>query len=291
MFGDIKISDAFTLYRDNYIVMKNQSPKTEEAYRNAGKLLIKLFGDVAISSLKFEDVREWRLFLSTWQKPDTVRGNIICIRNVLKYLRLSGFQVLDYELIPVQKRGKNKIDFLTREEVADFIEVLGAPARGYSMMNRYRNVAIGWVLASTGLRNSELCALNVDSIKDRTFTVVGKSKNPRIGFINDKAENALRTYLSLRADSNKALFVSPQTGKRITSGTLRRIFENACRRSDFENVHPHTMRHSYATDLFDKEVDSIYVSDLLGHTSLDTTRMYIHYSNPKLKRIYDAAQI
>lgn len=80
-----------------------------------------------------------------------------------------------------------------------------------------------------------------------------------------------------------------KNGKRITSDTVRKIFQNACKRSDFINVHPHTIRHSFATRLLDKEVDLRYIAELMGHESLDTTRIYTHISNPKLKKIYEKA--
>lgn len=270
--------------------MSNQSPKTEEAYYGAGQLLVKFLGDVPIQDVTFEKVRDWRNWLLGWQAADTVRGNTICLRMVLKFLRKKGYKVLDYEEIPVPKRSKRVIKFLTEDEVQLFIEEAGRKRRGYPEENRLRNVALITLLNATGLRNSELCSLNRNTIKNRTFTIIGKSKNERIGFDNEQAEEAVARYLECRTDRNPALFTSPQTGKRITSGTVRKIFMNICARSDFENVTPRTIRHSYATTLLERGVDIIYISDLMGHEDLNTTKIYTHYRNPKLKAIYDNAQ-
>ncbi len=289
MAETISISETFNLYKTDYIVMSNQSPKTEESYAGACKLLIRLYGDIPISDFTFDMIRDWRNWLLTWQSQDTVRGNIICIRMVLKYMAKKGYKVLNYDEIPVSKREKRIIKYLNEEQMAEFIKVIAEPVRGYSNANRLRNIAMVTLLYATGLRNSELCSLNRDSIKKRTFTVIGKSRDPRIGFIDATAERAIANYMAIRDDTNRALFISPITGKRITSDTIRKIFKNACERSDFDGIHPHTIRHSYATRLLEHKVDLRYVGDLMGHVDLNTTRAYTHYSNPKLMEIYNDA--
>lgn len=285
----ISISEAFLLYRQVHIVMSHQSQKTEEGYIGAGKLLVRLFGDIDICTLTFENVREWHFWLSGWQAPDTVRGNIICLRMVLKFLAIRGFEVINYDSIIVAKRSKRKVGFLTEEEMDEFIKEAARPVRGYCRMNRLRNVAVITLLFATGMRNSEICALNRGDIRNRSFTVIGKSRDPRIVFINDRAETALNEYLSARDDNNKAMFISHQNGNRMTSKTLRLVFSSITNRSNFERVHPHMVRHSFATKQLDKGVDIIYVGDLMGHVDLNTTKIYTHYANKKLREIYEAA--
>ena len=134
-----------------------------------------------------------------------------------------------------------------------------------------------------------MVALNRNSIRHRKFAVVGKSKDPRVVFINEETENAINVYLDSRTDDDPALFVSHQGSRsRLTTGGVRRVFEFVCANSDFNDVTPHTIRHSFATMLLDRGVELCYISDLLGHQSLDTTRIYTHYSNTKLQHIYDS---
>ena len=208
---------------------------------------------------------------------------------VLRFLIRRNEEVLNYEMIPVPKREKHIIKYLDYEGVTDFIEEAGKHIRGCPEQSRLRNVAIVTLLYATGLRNGELCALNRDSIVNRSFTVVGKSKEPRICFINEGAEKAINEYLMSRTDNNKALFISCRTENRITTGALRKIFEIICHRSDFENIHPHTIRHSFATRMLEKRVDIRFIGDLMGHADLNTTKMYTHYSNPQLRDIYNEA--
>lgn len=284
---EISIADAFELYRIDFISFKGQSKKTEESYTVASRLLLRMYGNLNVSELTFAHVRDWKNWLGGWQKPDTTRNNIVCLRVVLKFLRARGFNALDPDLIPVPKREARQVTYLTEEEFEEFILEVGRPIRGYSIQNRLRNVAVVKLLYDTGLRNSELCSLNRNSIKNRTFSVIGKGGKVRIGFVSEDASRAIEEYLASRTDTDKALFVSEQTGKRMTPDTLRKIFKNVCARSGFEDIHPHTIRHSFATKLLRHRVDIRHIKDFMGHESLATTQIYTHVTDEDLKAIYD----
>lgn len=283
------ISEAFENYREVEIIARGLSPKTLESYIYAEKLVTEYFSDTDIKNIATLDVAKFYQYLCSHQKPDTARGNIICLRSVLRRCSRKGWINIDIEDIKIPKREKRVVNYLTESEVECFIEVVSAKYRGYSKINRLRNTAIVNLFYDSGIRVSELCSLNRNSIKERQLTVVGKSKNPRICFITRRTEEAITSYLEERNDNEKALFIATQNGKRITPDTIRKIFQNACKRSDFINVHPHTIRHSFATRLLDREVDIRYIAELMGHESLDTTRIYTHISNPKLKKIYEKA--
>lgn len=283
------ISEAFENYREIEVISRGLSPKTLESYIYAEKLVVEYFSDTDIKNITTVDVSKFYQYLCNHQRPDTARGNIICLRSVLKRCVRKGWLNLDVEDIKIPKREKRIINYLTELEVDRFISVVGEKCRGYSNFNRLRNIAIVSLLYDSGIRISELCSLNRNSIKERQFIVIGKSKNPRVCFITKKTERRIKDYLSLREDNERALFIANQTGKRITSDNVRKVFQNACDRSDFINIHPHTIRHSFATRLLDKEVDIRYIAELMGHESLDTTKMYTHFSNPKLKKIYENA--
>lgn len=284
-------SEAFDLYRRAEVVAGGLSRKTFESYIYSEKLAVGFFGDIPVDKIDAMDVRDFYEHLLTWQRPDTARGNIICLRCVLRYCKRKGEAVMDIEDIKIPKREKRQIEYLTPVEMEEFINIAAEPRRGYSNLNRLRNVAILELLWATGLRVSEICRLNRKDIRNRQFTIVGKSKNPRVCFINNEAEAAINEYLAVRTDSNEALFIANQTERRITPGNVRRVFQNICEKSDFENVHPHTIRHSFATFMLERGVDLRYIADLLGHESLDTTRIYTHYANPQLKMVYERAMV
>lgn len=290
--GQLLISQAFGKYHSDWIVMKNQSKKTAESYSITCKLLIKFLGDIYISDLDFEDVKNWKQYLLSYQKPNSVRNHICNLRSVLRFLRSKNISTMNYEEIPVPNRQENQVAFLDEQEIEDFISVASRRVRGYEEINRLRNIACIRMIYATGLRVSELCSLDRSSIRrDLSFTMIGKGGKRRLGFLDQKALEAVNNYLAVRTDNNPALFVS-MDGKevnRLTPGGLRRVFKFICKNSYFDNITPHTIRHSYATHMLRSKVSIRYVADLMGHSSLDTTMRYTHIVNEDLREAYRTA--
>lgn len=284
------LEDIFKKYYESEIKPAGLSIATAETYNNAGVLMRNYFGNVPVENITVEDIQRFYEHLSTWQSLSTVRLNIICCRRVLAYCKRKKLTEIDIEDIKIPKPPKKEVDYLTPVEFNKFMEAVQRRRAGYYNVNRVRNIAIMKTLYASGIRVSELCKLNRNSIKNRQFTVVGKSKNPRICFITEETQEAIDDYLKLREDNNPALFISEKGKKRITTDAVRDIFRYACDNSSFNNVRPHTIRHSFATKMLDGGVDIRYIADLLGHESLDTTKVYTHVTNPKLKAIYDKAQ-
>lgn len=286
----MRFFDALEIFIKTEVELAGLSPKTVEGYRNFSKLVIGFYGaDALVENVTLESVADFHAHLLTWQSRDTARGNLLSFRKFLKYTNRRGWTKIDADSIRVPRREKKLVGWMDFNEVERFIDEVGRPVRGYSAYNRLRNVAMVRVLWASGIRVSELCALNRGDIKDRQFAVVGKSKQPRVCFIDRKAEAALNAYLAKRQDYGRALFVD-RNGERVTPGGVRNVFKAACARSEFEGVHPHTLRHSFATFMLRQDVDLRYIGAMLGHESLDTTKIYTHFANPELRRIYEKAQ-
>ena len=284
------ISQAFDRYCRLELLASGKSAKTVESYQNAKKLLINFFGDLDVKNIKEEECLLFFEHLSGWQKLDTVRGNMICLRQVLRSLSHLELELINTDSIKIPKRQKRSIKFLTKPDVEDFAKKVLLKSKGYSDIARKRNYAIVMLLFSSGIRVSELCGLNRDSIQNRVFTVIGKSKDPRICFINKKTEIAIMDYLNCRDDNHNALFLSLY-GNRISPNNVRSIFFRICSQTNYSKVTPHTLRHSFATYLLDQNVHISYISDFLGHQSLDTTKMYTHVNLQKLQHVYDKSMI
>lgn len=289
----MKIDELAEEFIFDEIFSKGLSIKTEERHRVFFKLLISEIGDDLVN-ISHNNLRKFREKLAVGRSADTVRGYIICLRKFLEWAIKTKKISIDPNIkINIPKREKRLLELPSNKELDDFYLELKNPRRGYSQVNRLRNVAIFHLILSSGLRNSEICGLNRNSIKNRQMTIIGKSKNPRLCFINEKTEIAISEYLNFRKDSDKALFVSNQNGKRITPQNLQRIFANACEKCKKLNtkITPHTLRHCFATNLLEKQVELCYIADLMGHESLDTTKIYTHYSNEKLRQVYEKAQV
>lgn len=284
------LEEVFEKYYEAEIKPAGLSVGTAETYKNTGVLMRNYFGNVPVSTITVEDIQKLYEHLSTWQSPSTVRLNIICCRRVLAWCRRKKLVDIDIEDIKIPKTPKIAVEYLTPAEFDEFLKAIKRRRAGYCHINRLRNVAIMQTLYTSGIRVSELCKLNRNSIKNRQFTVIGKSKNPRICFITQETWESIQKYLKEREDNEQALFISQKTGKRITPDAVRDVFRYGCYNSQFERVRPHTIRHSFATRMLDAGVDIRYIADLLGHESLDTTKVYTHITNPKLRAIYDEAQ-
>lgn len=285
------ISQAFETYRQEFIIFRGQSKRTEELSQVAMKSLIQHCGDIPLSELTFDHVRSWRDDLSKTRSQNTVRIYILKLRVVLTHFRIKGMDILNPKLIGVPKRQTTTVNFLTPEEVDYLIECIFKPQSGYSTLNRYRNRAMAALLAASGIRVSELIRLNIEDLKpDRTFTTVGKGDRMRLCFFDERSETYINEYLALRPDNERALFVSERTSKRISKSTVEEVFKTATRRCGFPKpVTPHTMRHSFATHMLRQNTNLYYVSKFLGHKSVQTTEMYTHFVDEDLKRIYNQA--
>ena len=164
-----------------------------------------------------------------------------------------------------------------------------------------RDLAILETLYSTGLRVSELASLNrnqVDLVR-REFMVRGKGKKPRIVFLSDRAVKHIQNYLKSRNDAFEPLFINvgrPRAATDITKGESRRLstvsIESLVRKYAMlsgitKKVTPHTLRHSFATDLLQNGADIRAVQEMLGHASITTTQIYTHLTNRRLREIHE----
>lgn len=285
----MKISEAFMSFRKNEILALGKSPKTNESYVYAEKIAIAYFGDINIRKITTDSVHEFYLWLLNNHAMDTARGYIVNLRAVLAFHKKRGVRgILNPDSIKTPQRAKTEMRFLTGEEFERFLAAMYRPVRGYSVANRERNVLIAKMLFYTGLRVSELCALDRTTIHNRQFSVVGKSKNPRPCFITSDLERDIKDYLEKRTDDSVALFVASQTGDRVTPHIVQQAFRNASGVFG-KRVTPHTLRHSYATGLVSDGVDIRFIAELLGHQSLETTHRYTHIRDNRLKLVYENA--
>lgn len=283
------ISEAFDLYKKDCIVFKNQSVKTEETHLYACKLLVNYLGDIDIEQLTFEMIRDWKQNISVGREVSTVREYIIRIRVVLRHLQKRGYNVVDYELIAIPKRPDKVVEFLTPEQVSELIKAVERPVRGYARMCRLRNCAIISLLYASGIRASELRSLDRASLRpDNTFTIVGKGSKSRLCFMDERTRHYIDEYLSARPDNHPALFIADYTGNRLSKSGLQLIFNRARKLVDFQvPLHAHTLRHSFATNLLKNNANLRYTQVMLGHSSIVTTQMYSHVTNPDLQRVYE----
>jgi site-specific recombinase XerD len=161
-----------------------------------------------------------------------------------------------------------------------------------------RDHAILELLYSSGLRVSELVGLDRGHVntKRREFTVRGKGQKDRPVFVSQEAADAIETYLKARTDNVPALFIryggaetADNSGdfKRLTARSIQRLVSRYAKLAGItKHVSPHTMRHSFATDLLMNGADLRSVQSMLGHSNIATTQVYTHVTDQHLKEVH-----
>ncbi len=273
-----------------------------------------------------EAVRKYRLWLNrlvdvhgTPLKKNTQNYHLIALRTFLKYLAKRDIQSLSPEKIELMKMPDREVSFL---ESNDLERILEAPFVVYGIKANskpptdpgavsdeeriaFRDKAILELFFSTGLRVSELANLKRESINisKEEFTVTGKGRKTRIVFLSDQARYWLKQYLSRRFDPNPYLFVSHDSrrqksvlvkGKKMekedtpfTVRSIQRLVRSYAKAAGItKRVSPHTLRHSYATDLLYNGADIRSVQTMLGHSSITTTQIYTHITDKELRNIH-----
>lgn len=233
-------------------------------------------------------------------KKSTQNYHLIALRAFLKYLAKRDIIALSPEKIELAKTTERSVEFL---EGSDLERLLQAPLTIKTPeLIKKRDKAILELLFSTGLRVSELTNLNRDSVnlKKDEFTIRGKGDKPRIVFLSDNAKYHLEEYLKLRPDLSPALFVGHDKAHaklktvegaihepRLTARSVQRILVKYSKLAGItKKVTPHTLRHSFATDLLQSGADIRSVQVMLGHASITTTQVYTHVTDKRLKEVY-----
>jgi len=292
-------------YLDYLEVERGRSRKTVENYSHYLKRFLNWAKIEKPQDIDADLIREYRLFLNRVEdkfgrslKKITQNYHIIALRNFLRYLAKRDIKSLSAEKIELAKQSPRQVDFLEGDELE---RLLAAPEG--SGARALRDKALLELLFSTGLRVSELCKLNRNSVNlgKGEFSVRGKGEKIRVVFLSDRAKKALTDYLDIRKDVDQALFVRyPKSKKpelaqaklanlRLTPRSVERIVKHYSIKAGIsKKVTPHILRHSFATDLLTGGADIRSVQTLLGHSSITTTQIYTHITDKQLKEVYKA---
>jgi len=303
-----KIENLVDKYLDYLKLEKNYSEKTLETYSHHLNRFLDWMKVSSPEQISPTLIRAFRIKLYDYRdqkqkklSPQTRNHHLIALRNFLRYLiRERGLEVMPPEKITLGRVGEREIRVLSAEQLR---RLLDAPSRNSCVGKRDR--AILELLFSTGLRVSELVSLNRDQInlKTQEFSVLGKGRKRRVVFISERAKNALKEYLATRKDDLKPLFIryrGPKSreipaavrgeGRRLSIRSVERLVKKYVRRAGLSaEATPHTLRHSFATDLLRGGADIREVQEMLGHRSISTTQIYTHVTNRKLREVYRKA--
>jgi len=253
--------------------------------------------------INLELVRSYRLYLAHLRARDgvllqrvTQSYHIVALRAFLRYLLVQrDIPTLSPDKVELPKQGSRSVTFLNPGQIE---RLLNSPKISNNV--GLRDKTILETLFSTGLRVSELVSLNRDQVdlERKEFGVKGKGNKLRVVFLSDTAAQWIERYLQTRKDHFKPLFIRysgtvdvQKSGEkmRLTARSIQKIVEKYAQRAGLPiEVTPHTLRHSFATDLLISGADIRSVQEMLGHESIRTTQVYTHVTNRHLKEVHKA---
>lgn len=297
----MKYNKAIVDFLEYLEVEQGRSQRTIANYDHYLSRLSDFAGDITIQDINPELIRKWRLWLnrlgtnvSDELQKNTQNYHLIALRSFLKFCAKRDIPALPADKIELAKTVRKQVTFLTEEELGRMFEQPDLTTEA-----GLRDRAILELLFSSGLRVSELVGLDKDHInlKRREFMVRGKGQKDRPIFISDAAADWLQRYLDKRTDNTKPLFVRYGGRKAVdNSGDYHRLTVRSVQRlvahyallaGITKHVSPHTMRHSFATDLLMNGADLRSVQAMLGHSNIATTQIYTHVTDPHLKKIHE----
>ena len=288
-------------------IQKGCSPLTIREYRHYLKRFHNWLTENSSATrpdeINLDLVRRYRLYLAHLRARDgvplervTQSYHIIALRAFLRYLLVQrDIPTLSPDKVELPKQGSRSVSFLNPDQME---RLLNSPKISNNAGLRDRTILE--TLFSTGLRVSELVSLNREQVdlERKEFGVKGKGNKIRVVFLSDTAAQWIERYLRSRQDDFKPLFIR-YSGKvdarkngekmRLTARSIQRIVAKYAKRAGLPiEATPHTLRHSFATDLLISGADIRSVQEMLGHESIRTTQVYTHVTNRHLKEVHKA---
>lgn len=297
----MQFSKAKTDFLEYLEIEQNRSQKTLANYDHYLTRLLDFAGDIKVSDITPELVRKWRLWLnrlgtntSDELQKSTSNYHLIALRGFLKFCAKRNVPALAADKIELARTKRKQVTFLSEDELK---RLFAQPDLG--KINGIRDRAILELLFSSGLRVSELVGLDRDHInlKRREFMVRGKGQKDRPIFISPEAAKWIEHYLQKREDASKPLFARYSGTRKVDlSGNFHRLTARSVQRmvsryallaGITKHVSPHTLRHSFATDLLMNGADLRSVQAMLGHSNIATTQIYTHVTDPHLRSVHE----
>ncbi len=276
-------------FLDHLRVERGASPHTLRAYQRTVERLVEHLHqrDSSVVEVSSMDLRSFLFKVGRGRKAATQARHVAAIRTFYRWLaRLELVQQTPAELLSPPKSPRHLPRVLTETEASDVCD-----AQPTSTPPSLRDRALVELLYGAGLRVGEAHALDRDDLHlDQALVHIrhGKGGKERIVPLGPPAIQALRAWLEASPTDQQAVFLN-RHGTRLSARSMRRIVKRHALSRGVAGVHPHALRHSFATHLLDSGADLRSIQELLGHASLSTTQRYTHVSTAGLQEVYRRA--
>lgn len=269
-------------------VEKQCSPSTTENYQRYLARFSEYAGDIDVNEITYETISKYRRYLADSSRLGQASQNyhVIALKSFLRYLSICNIKTMNYYQVEVGKTVHAQREALDRTEV---LRLLSMPK--LNNLIGLRDSAMLELFVATGMRVGELSGVTKDKLNFNTmqFTIRGKGQKDRLVFLTPRCVEAISRYLEARYDNSPFLFVELSTAKaeQLSIRHIQRIVKQYATLAGItKKVSPHTLRHSFATNLRNNGADMREVQEMLGHASITTTQQYVHITSPQLKEAH-----
>ena len=276
-------------FLDNLLYHKNYSKETISNYKRDLKQLSDFIGDADITTLSHQDILGWvKKEHGKGSSPKTLQRKLSTIRSFFNFLINSEIVTTNPALnIKAPKASKNLPKIINIDELSYLLDM--TPANDLQA----RDIASFDLLYSCGIRLSELSAIELKDINrsQNSIRVTGKSNKQRITYFGNKTIVSLDRWLAIRDKLNPQtnhLFIS-RDGKHLSNRSIQKRLEIFAQKYASKHIHPHMLRHSFASHVLDSSKDLLAVKDLLGHADISSTQIYTHLNFQQLANVFDNA--
>lgn len=277
-------------YIDNFInYIKNIRNYSENTVTNYSKDLEEYSKflktkNLDLLSITYKEVKEYLSYLyDKYYSKSSISRKISTLRSFYKYLYSES--LIDknpYLFVSLPKKEKKLPRYVNYEDLDLMFNIPDLDTK-----NGIRDRLILELLYGTGIRVSELSNIKIKDIdfNKKQIRIVGKGDKERIVLYGEYCSEILDKYLKVR--QNSEYLILSNKGKKISVSSIQKILKDILKKASIKkNITPHVFRHTFATHLLNEGCDILTVKELLGHSSLDTTQIYTHVSNEKLRKVY-----
>jgi len=273
------LSEAWKKYQQDKKI-EGYSTLTLKTYCFQYNLLLRFFGDIDMNRFNTEKLKEYLIQSGEHLKPSSLGHRIRCVKSLFRWSHEEGYILKNPAAkLKEPKLGKRIPKFLSELEIEHLREACQTTIEN----------ALFEFMYSTGCRIGEVVKLDRDDIDFRTNSVIvqGKGDKEREVYFNTRCSIWLKRYLDEREDEESCLFITERKPKRRMSiDNLRYIIKRVSNRAGIKkSIHPHQLRHSYATHMINNGAPIDVIQSLLGHEKSETTKIYAQLSG-KLRQDY-----
>lgn len=273
------LSEAWSAYEADKR-LEGYSPHTLKSYHLQSSLLIRAIGDVDIQSVTFETLKQYLAENTKHMKPASIGHRVRFLRSLFRWAQDEGYIVGNPAAKLKEPKQGPRIPKALHEEDIELLRMGCESALEHTIIE---------FLYSTGCRIGEMHKLNRNSIDwhNRSAIVRGKGDKEREVYFSVRCHIWLKRYMKERRDTDIALIVTERAPRRMSIAQIRYIVKRVAKRAGIEtNVYPHKLRHSYATHLLNNGAPLEAIQSFLGHSKMETTRLYAQLSGERRRELY-----